>query len=193
MNIFINTKTYNYVDYRKHVEHDLEIKLLSSDADKDEMIPYIQLNKSRMNRLDKTITLPEDVLSRLKALEHSYIFYVISEGWCGDAAQIVPIINVMVNAVPSIDLRIILRDDNLEIMDQYLTHGARSIPKLVIFDAQGNEVATWGPRPKAAAQLVIDLKEQYGGITQEVKEGLQKWYNTDKGYTTMTEILDLLK
>lgn len=193
MNLFTNAKWYSYVDYRNHVDQDLEKKLQTADAATDELVPYIQLNQSRMNRLDKTIALPEDVASRLNALEHKYIFYVISEGWCGDAAQIVPIINVMVNAAPSIDLKIVLRDNNLEIMDQYLTNGTRSIPKLVIFDTQGNEVATWGPRPKAAAQLVVDLKAQYGGITQEVVEGLQKWYNTDKGYTTMTEILDLIK
>ncbi len=193
MNLFTNAKFFNYKDYRNHVEQDLEKKLQSEDADSDELIPYIQLNQTRMNRLDKTIALPEDVMSELNSLKNTYVFYVISEGWCGDAAQLVPIINCMVEGAPTIDLRIILRDDNLDIMDQYLTNVSRSIPKLIIFDANGNEVATWGPRPKPAAQLVVDLKGQYGGITKEVKEGLQRWYNTDKGYTTMKEILELIK
>lgn len=193
MDLFTNAKFFTYKEYRNNVEQDLNEKLQNPEKAFEELVHYTELNQKRMNRLEKTIRLPEDIVARLNTLEQSYIFYVISEGWCGDAAQIVPIINLMANATSAIDLRIILRDDNLEIMDQYLTNGSRSIPKVILFDAQGNEVATWGPRPKPAAQLVVDLKAQYGGITLEVKEGLQKWYNTDKGYTTMKEILDLLK
>jgi len=75
-----------------------------------------------------------------------------------------------------------------------LTNGGKSIPKLLMVDPETLEVfADWGPRPNAAVELVNHLKEKFGGLTDEVKEELQKWYNTDKSVSTQNEIISLLK
>lgn len=193
MNRFKAATAYSYLEYRKIITEDLALQIEINNPDEAEIVNYTKLNQSRMNRLDKTMQIDTNLKNMLQNLASTYTFYVISEGWCGDAAQLLPIINKITEATSNITLKIIFRDQNLEIMDQYLTNGSRSIPKLVIYNEKEEEIATWGPRPAEATQLVIDLKNQYGGITEEVKEGLQKWYNQDKGITTQNEIIALLK
>lgn len=187
-------KSLNYLDYRQLVEDLLRENKSTGSEQSEDLTNYSKLNVSRMNRLDKTLRLRENVVDRLKNLKRRYIVLVLSEGWCGDAAQTVPVLNKMAEASEHLDLKIVLRDDNESLMNQYLTNGGKSIPKAIIIDAEsGEEVAHWGPRPAQATQLVTELKNKYGGITSEVKEGLQKWYNEDRGYAAQEEILALLK
>ena len=118
---------------------------------------------------------------------------VISEGWCGDAAQILPVIHKMAETTDKLNLQIVLRDDNPELMDAYLTNGSRSIPKLILLDKETLEpINNWGPRPAEAAKLIADFKEKHGVINEEAKTELQKWYLHDKGLSTMQEIVGLL-
>lgn len=191
MKTLITTKTYNYKAYREKVTNDLKEKLAHSPE--DHLVHYIQLNETRMNRLDKTIKITDEISDKLQQLTQSYTFYVLSEGWCGDAAQVLPVINKIAEATSNIDLKIIFRDENLEIMNQYLTNGTQSIPKLVIYDNNQEEIATWGPRPEPAAMIIINDKAKHGVVTDEGKMALQLWYTKDKGVTIQNEILSLLK
>jgi hypothetical protein len=77
-------------------------------------------------------------------------------------------------------------------MDHYLTNGTRSIPKLVAFDNEGNELFQWGARPKAAQDLVSDLKTQ-GFDKKYFLEKLHSWYARNRGADIEKEILLLLK
>ncbi len=188
------TKSYTYTAYRKLVTDLLRKGKSTGPHQSDELTDYSKLNDHRMNRLDKTLQLTPASISCLKSLNKKYIWLVISEGWCGDAAQILPILNKMAEETVHIDLQIVLRDENETLMNAYLTNGGRSIPKLIVIDAEtGEETGNWGPRPAEASQLINDLKNQYGGITDEVKEGLQKWYNDNKGIAVQEDILKLLK
>lgn len=188
------TKSYTYKTYRELVTDLLHEGKSTGPNQSDELTNYSKLNDHRMNRLDKTVLLTPESISGLKSLNKNYIWLVISEGWCGDAAQILPVLNKMASETANIDMQIVLRDENEALMDAYLTNGGRSIPKLIVIDAEtGEEVGNWGPRPADASQLVGDLKARYGGITNEVKEGLQKWYNDDKGISVQKEILRLLE
>ncbi len=187
-------KSYNYQDYRSHVTELLGQGLSTGATQSEDLTHYSNLNETRMNRLDKTIEVPEEIGDKLKSLEKEYTFLVLTEGWCGDAAQIVPVMNKMTLATDKIDLKLVLRDDNPELMDEYLTNGARSIPKLVVLDKTTNEpIASWGPRPEGGANLIKEYKEKYGQITADAKTELQKWYLHDKGLSTMNEIVNLLK
>ena len=179
-----------YADYRRHVTALLEQGLSTGATQSEALTHYTTLNEARMNRLDKTIHIPEDILGKLKHLDKAYTFLVITEGWCGDAAQIVPVINKMAGASDKIDLQLVLRDNNPELMDAYLTNGARSIPKLVVLDAETQEpTASWGPRPSGGTNLIKEAKERDGVVTDEAKTDLQKWYLHDKGLSTMSEII----
>lgn len=186
--------TFSYKEYREHVTQLLESGLATGATQSEALTHYSTLNEVRMNRLDKTIVIPDEIKSKLQALDKDYTLLVLSEGWCGDAAQIVPVINKMNEVTGKLDLRIVLRDDNPELMDLYLTNGGRSIPKLILVDKETLEPkGSWGPRPKDAAQLIADFKAKDGTITDEAKTELQKWYLHDKGHSTMQEIFDLVE
>jgi len=65
---------------------------------------------------------------------------VITEDWCGTALSSVPALARLVAGRPEIEVRVFLRDANLDLMDQYLKDGKyRSIPVIVVFDADMKE------------------------------------------------------
>lgn len=186
--------SFTYAEYRNHISQLLIDGLSTGDSQSEDLTHYSTLNEVRMNRLDKTIKVPETLQEKLVALKKNHTLLVISEGWCGDAAQILPIINKMAGVSDKIDLQIVLRDENSALMDEYLTNGARSIPKLILVDAEKGIVrGSWGPRPAGATQLIKDFKEKYGVVNEEAKTELQKWYLQDKGLSTMEEIALLLE
>lgn len=185
---------FSYKEYREYMSALLKQGLSTGHTQNEDLMHYSTLNEVRMNRLDKTISLPEEAITALKNLKKEYTLLVISEGWCGDAAQIMPVINKIAEASNKLTFDIILRDDNPQIMDDYLSNGARSIPKLILIEKATNIVrASWGPRPHGAAQLIFDYKAQHGVIDLDAKTALQKWYLEDKGLTTIEEIVLLLK
>jgi hypothetical protein len=145
-----------------------------------------------MNRLEKTITISEEVKNKLQNLDKKYIWLVLAEGWCGDAAQIVPVIHKMAEATDKVELKIALRDDNDTLMQHFLTNGGKAIPKLIVLDAATLEVvADWGPRPHGAKQLILDYKATHGVVDETAKIELQKWYLHDKGISIQNEIVEM--
>ena len=186
-------KSYTYPEYRKLISDLLDEGKSTGKEQSEDLTHYSILNETRMNRLDKTIKIADEILSKLKSLKREYIWLVISEGWCGDAAQILPIINKMALESDKIDLKIVLRDENEKLMDMFLTNKTKSIPKLVIIDREtGSVVNHWGPRPKGAIDLIQNYKEQHGFIDETAKAELQMWYLHDKGISTQNEVLEMM-
>lgn len=158
------------------------------------LIAYTKLNESRMKRWDKTLKISEADQTRIKNFKGSVTWLVIAESWCGDAAHILPVINKVADLNANIDLKVVLRDENDALMNQFLTNGGKSIPKLIMIDnTTGDVVNTFGPRPSIATQLVNDFKAEYKVLTPAFKEQLQTWYNLDKGQSTVGDLLALLK
>ncbi len=156
---------------------------------------YSELNEARMHRLDKTIKITEENSAKLKTLNKSYLWIVLTESWCGDAAQILPILNKMVlEANQKIELKLVLRDENEDLMSHFLTNKTKAIPKLIVIDkATGSVVGDWGPRPQGAIDLIERYKEKFGVIDETTKTELQLWYLHDKGVSTQNEIIQLLQ
>jgi len=185
-------KSMNYLQYRELVSGYLVQDSFFTDG--IDALPYIKMNDQRMKRLDKTIVVSEENAAFLKDFSTPVLWVVLAEGWCGDAAQALPVLNKMVELSDAIELKIVLRDENEDLMHQFLTNGGKSIPKLIMVKPDTFEVfADWGPRPAGAVQLMIDLKEKFGSVTDEVKEELQKWYNNDKTISTQNELVQILK
>jgi hypothetical protein len=146
-----------------------------------------------MHRLDKTIVIDLLIISKLKLIQSQYIWLVIAEGWCGDAAQIIPILNKMSEVSDNIDLKVVFRDDNEALMNLFLTNGNKSIPKLIILDKNSLDViADWGPRPIGAVEIIENYKEKFGIIDDTIKSELQMWYLHDKGLSIQKEITELM-
>ena len=119
---------------------------------------------------------------------------VLSEGWCGDAAQLLPIFNKMAISTDKIELRILFRDENESLMNFFLTNGGKAIPKVLILEKDNLELkGTWGPRPEGASKLIKSYKQQYGVVDETAKTELQLWYLHDKGISTQNELLDKMK
>ena len=186
--------SHSYSEYRKLVSDLLLEGKSTGNEQSEDLIHYTTLNETRMNRLDKTIKITDENSRKLKSLDSEYIWLVISEGWCGDAAQLLPIINKMALQSDNIDLRIVLRDENEELMNLFLTNKSKAIPILIVVDKKtGSVLGNWGPRPKGAADLIVDYKKQFGVVDETVKNNLQLWYLHDKGLSTQEELINLMQ
>ena len=187
--------SYSYPEYRKLVTDLLSEGKSTGNEQSENLTHYTSLNEARMNRLEKTIKISENIIDKLQKLDNHYIWLVISEGWCGDAAQILPIINKMaLESNKKIDLRIVFRDANDELMSHYLTNGGRAIPKIIVICKEAGIVrADWGPRPKGATELMADYRKEFGVIDEKIKTDLQLWYLADKGISVQEELLEIME
>lgn len=188
------THTMTYEEFRNLIEELLAENKTTGPNQSESMVGYTKMNTQRMKRLDKRMELSEAMIEAIDNLSGEHIWLVITEGWCGDAAQTVPIIQKIAERSDKITLKLILRDEHPELMDQFLTEGARAIPKLISLDKNTLEVlATWGPRPAPAQELLMEFKANADLTYDEFSLNLQKWYNRDKGQTTQEELLHTLK
>lgn len=184
---------HSYTEYRTLVSALLKEGKSTGNEQSEALTHYSELNETRMNRLEKTIKITEEFAKQLKQLKREYLWLVISEGWCGDAAQLVPIFYKMAVLSPNIDLKIAFRDENDDLMNLFLTNGSRSIPKLIIVDKNTLEILSdFGPRPNGAKQFILDYKALHGVVDETAKTNLQLWYLHDKGLSTQEEIMALL-
>jgi len=186
-------KCYSYIQYRNFIQQLVENHSTSGNEKSEELINITMLNDRRMKRLEKTIHVPDDIIKKLSQFIGNVTWLVIVESWCADGAQVLPVIQKIAELNDGIKLKIVLRDDNETLIDQFLTNGSRAIPKLIMIDNKTEEVIdTYGPRPSAVAKIVEDYKLIHGRITPEFKEELQHWYNKDKGQTIMEDLTRLL-
>lgn len=181
-----------YEAYKKLVEDLLAQGKATGPQQSDGLTHYTELNLQRMHRIEKTIQILPEVRERMLRVSRPQIWLVLSEGWCGDAAQSLPVMKALADLNPNIQLRILLRDENPELMDRYLTGGiSRSIPKLIAVDAAtGIELFEWGPRPAALQESFYGMRSE--GLTHDViKEELQRWYNKERTVAIQRELAAL--
>ena len=183
----------SYTDYRKIVSELLQENKSTGNEQTDDLLHYSKLNETRMNRLDKTIQIENSVAESLNSLHQHYYWLVLAEGWCGDAAQLLPIFNKIANATNTIELKLLFRDENEALMNLFLTNGSKSVPKLIVLEKETLHVkGSWGPRPEGAVNLIRSYKEQYGVVDETTKSELQLWYLHDKGLSTQNELTTLM-
>lgn len=190
---------YTYEEFRKLTDDLLAEGKTTGEDHSPAMIDYTELNVARMRRLDKRSRLTEESQQALTGLQRPMVWLSITEAWCGDAAQIIPVLQQMADAHPLIEQHLILRDEHLDIMDSFLTNGARSIPVTIVLDKETNEVlGHWGPRPSElqaqvmaakAASIAAPTPEERREITAQAKVETQKWYARDKTRSTQNEML----
>ena len=188
------SKAFSYKDYRGQVATHVE-NGTSSGPDKSEVLSnYTLLNNSRMKRLDKTIKIEEAVLEKFQQYHKNVTWLVITESWCGDAAHTLPVMNKLVGQAKNLDLRILYRDENEELMNRFLTNGTMSIPKLIVFDNETKEVINdWGPAPLIIMNKTKHFKATHATLTTEFKKEIQIWYNQNKGKCIAGDLLKLIE
>jgi hypothetical protein len=188
-------KAYTYQSYRSMTDTLLSEGKTTGSNQSQAMVDGTKLNVTRMNRIDKTTIINDELKSELNGLKKKLIWLVITEPWCGDAAQNVPVFNVMAKVNPDmVELKYILRDENPDVMNLYLTNGGKAIPILICYDAETfQELWKWGPRPADAQKLAKELAANPEVSKDEKNKAIQLWYANDKTQTLQNEFKIFLK
>lgn len=198
----MSTKAFSFDSYiLKGMSYDVYLDLLkdllsegkTTGPNQDAgLFEYAKLNIQRMERIYKTLVITDELADKVKAINEKQTWICITEGWCGDAAQSLPLFARLAELNSNITLKMILRDENLDLMDRYLTNGGRAIP-VVIALQDGKELWKWGPRP-ASLQVVVDEFKQNPTVTfEELKTQLHTWYAKNKTLDQQNELLKLVK
>ncbi|WP_338767718.1 thioredoxin family protein [Bernardetia sp. ABR2-2B] len=202
-------KSISYQEYRTLGQELLEKGTTTNGDNRPEILEYTNMNMYRMNRLDKTTKVNENIQQALASLPSDTKFYwvVLTESWCGDAAQIIPVMNkIAEEAGGNLEISFLLRDENPDLIDSFLTNGGRAIPKLLFIKEEQNTentkqlkiIGSWGARPAEAQKLVVDYKQKVKENPEledfkAFSESLHGWYAKDKTQHTQNELSDLLK
>lgn len=196
MSLLINQeliyKAYSYTAYKSLLDSLLEEGKTTGTNQSESMINYAMLNQRRMKKWDKIGKITAELQQKISEIKQPTIWLVLTEGWCGDAAQNLPFINKMAELNPNIELKFILRDENLDLMDEFLTNGGRSIPKLIALNKTLDVLGSWGPKPEPMLKEFIQNKVTQEKSGKEFTEYLHLWYAKDKGLTLQNEFLAIL-
>lgn len=190
-NIFVN-EGLSYTAYRDLINSLLAEGKTTGVDNSEAMLHYTKMNVQRMQRVDKTVVLNEGMIAAVINLKSHYQLLVITEGWCGDAAQIVPVFHKMATLYPDkFDLRLVLRDQHLPLIDAHLTNGGRAIPVLLVLDEKGELICKWGPRPVVLQGLLAEWRAETSDMNI-LSEKLHFWYAKDKTEATQGELTALV-
>lgn len=158
----------------------------------DDYNEYYELGLQRMERTLKTFNMNDEMLSRLKSKNFGGKILIISEPWCGDASATVPAVSKFFEAAGN-EVRIFLRDSDQSLIDQFLTDGTQSIPKILILNEDLTVKNVWGPRPKQGLELLKKFRENPETYPrEEFYNDLQVYYAKNRGADAIEEIINLI-
>lgn len=189
-------KSLNYNAYRELVDRLVAEGKTTGVNQTEKLIEFTKLNVQRMKRLDKTIKVSETAIAKITRKPCRFHMVVIGDAWCGDCAQIIPVLNkIAENSEGHLQLNIISRDASEELKSRYGKEGIISIPKVLIMDEDLSVVFNvWGSRPKPALEILKKWKENQATIShEEFEKELHMWYTKDKGEAIVSEIIQSIK
>jgi len=156
-----------------------------------EMVDAAVVNRELWRGVYAHVRIPEDVVARVTALGGRWHLLVLSEDWCGDAVNSLPVLARLADLAPNLDLRVLPRDENLDLIDAHLTGTSRSIPAVLVLDADYVERAWWGPRPGVLQAWAMG---EGAAMPKELRyPKIRQWYARDRGLTTLDELVTLLE
>ena len=186
-------KSFSYQEYKSTFEAIIMRSENNIEASEKEMQHYYTLNWARSKRVEKVYTMSDNAKSVLSGLTIKQKWIIITEAWCGDSSQSLPILAALAEYRPDcIEIRMCSRDLYPELLELYKTNGSMGIPKLIAIDSNGKELFTWGPRP-TKAQEVFDALKHDNLEKSKIYEAMHLWYAKDKGQTVEIEIVSLLQ
>jgi len=180
----------NIAEYESQFDDILEGRNQNEPYDSEEYQHHVKMNQRRIRRWYRKATLLPELKELISNIPSQMHWLLITEPWCGDAAHSHPFIAQLAALNPKIILKVQNRDAPNSEINNYLTNGTKSIPKLVVRDASGRDLFAWGPRPKEAQDQYIALRQELSSMIDIQKE-LQSWYNKNKGVDMQQEIFEL--
>jgi hypothetical protein len=190
INQFPIVRTFSYAEYFAFCENLAAQNANSGPNQTEALANFTKLNVTRMKRVFKTFQPDASLAQSLRGKEASH-WILITESWCGDAAQSLPVIARLAELNPEIKFDIVLRDENPELIDAFLTNGGRSVPKVLFINTSGEILHHWGPRPLVLQEAFL-LEHNAGVPHDQSVLMMQEWYNKDKGSEVTKEIFRLL-
>ncbi|HEX6965799.1 MAG TPA: thioredoxin family protein [Gemmatimonadaceae bacterium] len=158
----------------------------------DEYLDAARANQALWRAIADRVHVPDEYVERVSAHPGSWHLLVLSEDWCGDAVNTVPVIARLAELAPNLDCRILGRDANPDLMDTHLTGGtSRSIPIAILLDDHYDEHGWWGPRPRPLQQWV--LSEGRALPKPDRYRETRRWYARDRGLTTLEEVVGMVE
>jgi len=169
----------------------VDVERFESAATFARYLSTVEKNADLWRGVYDRVRLPEDLVTEAASLPGPWRLVALAEDWCGDAVNTLPVVARLCEAVEW-DLRVLLRDENADLMDAHLTDGrSRSIPVVMVFDEAWREVGWWGPRPAEIQTWVMD--EGLALPSPDRYKVVRRWYAKDRGRTTIREILDIVR
>ena len=83
---------------------------------------------------------------------------MLAENWCGDVHRNSPLIANICDAIPGASCASSCATRRTDLRDAYLNNGYQSIPVVVFFDQNWNELGRWIERAHAATNLAATLR-----------------------------------
>ena len=194
LNIQQASRYFTYSEYKSMVIDLFEKDKVTGPNQSEVFIESTKMSIQRMKKWDKIFKVSDELVQNLNKLEDDWTWYVITEGWCGDASQIIPVVSKIAYQSNRVELKLLLRDENPDIMSKYLTNGGMAIPVLVaVNNRTGEELPHWGPRPKSIGERLVQYRKDNPEISKsELSKELHLWYAKDKGMSTQKDIHDLV-
>jgi hypothetical protein len=151
----------------------------------------VEKNKDLWHGVYERVSIPPEILEEARRLPSAWHLLALSEDWCGDAVNLLPVLAQLAEEAPRLDFRVLSRDENLDLMDAHLTGGkSRSIPVVLVLDENFVERGWWGPRPGPLQDWVVT--DGMAVPSAERYKHVRRYYAKDKGRTTLRELLDLM-
>jgi hypothetical protein len=190
----LNEKSLSYEDYIKLTEEIVAGKSEDEIYKNEKMLNYTKDNLARMNNITSTLNIDKRLYNELQQMQEKQIWVCITESWCGDASQIVPALYLVASCSANIEFRILLRDSNDDVMNNYLTNGSKSIPKLIILKPENlQEIETWGPRPAVVQKIVQEQKDDTSTSFGDKVRMIHSWYNENQSKDLQEEFITIVK
>ncbi len=185
---------FTYESYINHIKRLLCENKTTGNNQSEKNIYFTRLNLRRALRIEKTTVISDELKNETAKINEPVIFLVIAEAWCGDVVQSLPVIQKIAKTNPLIQLKIILRDENESVMNEFLTNGAKSIPVCIIISKSDYRViGKWGPRPAPVQLMVKEYKKTKAITYDELTKNIQLWYAKDKTRSIQKEFQQLLE
>ncbi|HEX5002419.1 MAG TPA: thioredoxin family protein [Bacteroidia bacterium] len=192
--VTIPSDALSYSDYRSLIKKLLSKNLTTGNTVTESYVEFTRLNEYRMDRLENKVELKEELVQKVSQLQRPEVWLVLSEAWCGDSAQTLPVFDKIARlSSGTIQLLITGRDNHPELMKRFLTDGSRSVPVLLRVNKQsGQLISRWGPRPKPAQEIMLKWKHADGAISKEdFQKELHLWYAVDQTMTLQKELIEI--
>lgn len=157
----------------------------------EQFLADVSANVELWQALARRAETPDSVVQDIESFGGQWHLLVLTEDWCGDALNTLPVLAAISNRARNLDLRILSRDANPDLMDAHLTGKSRSIPVVIVLDSQYVERAWWGPRPAPLQGWVINAGRAL--TAEERYREVRRWYARDRGTTTLAELVATLR